>query len=70
MGQSLILSDSGIKFIEDFYNELTKAKAKISLSIYDSLKSKNRIKTIIPFYTKKLTKFEMINHLANIFLKK
>ena len=61
MGQSLILSDSGIKFVEDFYNELTKAKAKISLSIYDTLKSKNKIKTIIPFYSKKLTKIEMIN---------
>ena len=61
MGQSFILSDSGIKLVEDFYNELTKAKAKISLSIYDTLKSKNKIKTIIPFYSKKLTKIEMIN---------
>lgn len=69
MGQSLILSDSGIKFIEDFYNELTKAKAKISLSIYDTLKSKNKIKTIIPFYSKKLTKFEMINKYRNEHLK-
>ena len=62
MGQSLILSDSGVKFIGDFYNQLTKAKAKISLSIYDTLKSENKIKTIIPFYSKKATKIkEKIN---------
>ena len=61
MGQSLILSDSGIKFVEDFYNSLTKAKAKISLSIYNTLKSENYIKTIIPFYSRKNTKIiEMI----------
>lgn len=66
MGQSLILSDSGIKFVEDFYNGLSKAKAKISLSVYDTLATKNEIKTVIPFYSnKKNTKLDLINEYKN-----
>ena len=61
LGQSLILSDIGIKFVEDFYNGLIKDKAKISLSVYDTLQNKNKIKTLIPFYTKKTSKIEIIN---------
>lgn len=60
MGQSLVLSDSGIRFVEDFYNGMSKARVKISLSVYDTLSSKNEIKTIIPFYSKKKSKIELI----------
>ena len=65
MGQSLILSDSGVMFVEDFYNGLSKAKAKISLSIYDTLANKNEIKTVIPFYSKKNSKLELIKEYKN-----
>ena len=67
MGQSLILSDSGIKFVEDFYNGLSKAKAKISLSVYDTLTTENRIKTVIPFYSKKKSKLELIKEYKDEF---
>ena len=56
IGQSFALSDIGVKFVEDFYNAMSKTKAKISLSIYDTLKTVNKIKTIIPFYSKKISK--------------
>ena len=59
IGQSFILNDVGITFLKDFYNVLSKAKAKISLLVYDTLKDK--IKTIIPFYSKKVTKVEIID---------
>ena len=61
VGQSFILTETGVKFIEAFYNSMIKAKAKISLLVYDTLKSENKIKTIIPFYSKKLTRIEVVN---------
>lgn len=61
VGKSFILSDIGIKFIEDFFNTMTKAKAKISLLVYDTLRSENNIKIIIPFFNKKTSKLEIIN---------
>ena len=60
VGQSFILSDTGVKFIGDFYNTMIKAKTKISLLVYDTLKSENKIKTVIPFYSKRLTKVEVV----------
>jgi hypothetical protein len=50
MGKSLILSDIGINFIKGFNNYMRKTKTKISISIYDTLKSENKIKNIFYFY--------------------
>ena len=61
VGKSFILSDIGVKFMEDFYNTMRKAKAKVSLLVYDTLGSKNKLKVIIPFYSKQLAKIELIN---------
>ena len=61
VGKSFILSDVGATFMEDFCNTMKKAKAKVSLLVYDTLKSENKIKVIIPFYSKKLGKIELIN---------
>ena len=61
VGKSFILSDVGVTFMKDFYNTMLKAKAKVSLLVYDTLKSKNKIKVMIPFYSKKLPKIELIN---------
>ena len=59
IGQSFILTDEGINFIKDFYNVLSKAKAKISLQVYDTVE--NEIETVIPFYSKKVTRVEIID---------
>ena len=59
IGQSFILTDEGINFIKDFYNVLSKAKAKISLQVYDTVE--NKIETVIPFYSKKVTRVEIID---------
>ena len=61
MGKSFILSDIGINFIKEFYNSMSKTKSKISILVYDTLLSKNEIKTIIPFYTKKISKLELLD---------
>ena len=47
VGQSLILNDIGVKFVEQFYNAMSKSRTKVSLSIYDTIK--NKINNIIPF---------------------
>jgi len=47
MGKSLLLSNIGLSFINEYYNMMSKSKTKISISIYDTL-NKN-IKNIIPF---------------------
>ena len=62
MGKSFILSDIGINFIKEFYNTMSKTKVKISLLVYDTLLSKNEIKIIIPFYTKKISKLELLDN--------
>ena len=49
IGQSLLLSDIGINFINEFYNTMSKSKTKISVSSYDTLKSEDNIEIIIPF---------------------
>ena len=61
MGKSFLLSDTGINFIKEFYNSMSKTKGKISLLVYDTLLSKNEIKPIIPFYTKKISKLELLD---------
>jgi hypothetical protein len=50
VGQSFILSNEGFAFLKDFYNIISKAPAKTSLLVYDTLS--HTIKTIIPFYCK------------------
>ena len=47
IGQSLILNDIGVKFVEQFYNAMSKSRTKVSLSVYDTIKHK--INNIIPF---------------------
>ena len=47
MGKSLLLSNIGLNFINEYYNMMSKSKTKISISIYDTLNQK--IKNIIPF---------------------
>ena len=47
MGKSLLLSDVGLNFINEYYNIMSKSMTKISISVYDT--SKNDIKNIIPF---------------------
>ena len=49
LGKSLAITDAGINFINNFYNEMSKSKTKISVSIYDTLKYVNKIKNISPF---------------------
>ena len=61
VGKSFILSDIGVKFMEDFYNTMRKAKAKVSLLVYDTLRTEKKIKVVIPFYSKRLAKIELIN---------
>ena len=59
VGQSFILSNEGIEFIKDFYNVLSKAPAKASLLVYDTLS--HTIKAIIPFYCKIISDLGNIN---------
>ena len=62
LGQSLMLSDIGIKFVKDFYNTMSKSKTKISVSVYDTLRSQNKINNIIPFFSTSNTKPEEISN--------
>ena len=47
IGKSLLLSETGLNFINEYYNIMSKSMTKISISIYDTLN--NNIKNIIPF---------------------
>ena len=47
MGKSLMLSNIGLTFTNEYYNIMSKSMTKISISTYDTLNQK--IKNIIPF---------------------
>ena len=49
IGKSLLLSDIGINFINEFYSTMSKSRTKICVSIYDTLKSEDNIEIINPF---------------------
>jgi hypothetical protein len=50
IGKSLLINDNiGVNLIKDFFNIMSKSKTKISVSLYDTIKSENNIKIINPF---------------------
>ena len=58
LGKSLALSETGINFIKNFYNYMSKSKTKISISVYDTLESKNKIENVVPFLSTSTFKLE------------
>ena len=58
LGKSLALSYTGINFIKNFSNYMSKSKTKISISVYDT--SNNKIENVIPFWSTNNFKLEEI----------
>jgi hypothetical protein len=58
LGKSLALSNTGINFIKNFSNYMSKSKTKISISVYDT--SNNKIENVIPFWSTNNFKLEEI----------